>query len=83
MGRRTQRNRRDEAVALGGHGDDKPRRIGIVIQRPPNLAHRSTDGVLAVDEDASTPYVLEDFLTGNELSATLNQKRQELERDTL
>jgi hypothetical protein len=60
-------------ITPGRHGDDKPGRIGVIIQCAANLTHGGVDAVLA-DEDALAPDLLENFFASHELSATLDQK---------
>jgi hypothetical protein len=74
-------NRCYETIALRRNRLDELWGIGIIIQRPPDLAHGGVDAAISVDEDAFTPDSLNDFLTGNNLPAAFHEKTKKFERD--
>ena len=75
-------NRSYETIALRWDGDDEFWRIGIIIQRPPDLAYCRVDTALGVDEDAFTPDSIDDLTSGYQLPSAFHQKTQKFERDT-
>jgi hypothetical protein len=68
-----------EAIALCRHCDYESRRIGVVSQRAPYLAHRGVDGVIDIKEEVLAPNSFENFLTRHEMSAPVDQQQQQIE----
>jgi hypothetical protein len=73
--------RSGESVAFARDGDDEARGIRVVIQCPANFPYRGIDGVFAVNKNTFAPDPFEDLVTANHLSATLNQQKQQFQRD--
>jgi hypothetical protein len=71
----------DETIAFRRDRYDELWRIGIIIQRPPDLAYGGVDAALAVDEDTLTLDSINNFSAGDELVATFHQKTQQFERN--
>ena len=72
-----------EAVALGGNRHQKARRIDAVVQCPADLTHSSVDRRVNIYKDALPPDALENFLARHELSLSLSQQEQQIERNAL
>ena len=76
-------NRRDETVSLPRDRLYEARLFGIILQDLPNLADRSVDAVVGVEEDILAPDPLNDVFPSDDLSPALNQDRQNLRRNAL
>jgi hypothetical protein len=57
----------------------KARIFRTVFERQPNFANRGVDRIVRIYENVFAPDTFQDFLTGDQLAATLDEQSQQLE----
>ena len=73
---------RDEAISPSSDGLYKTRLFRIVFQNVSDLANRTVDAVVRIEEYVLCPDPLDDLVPGDELSFLLQQQDQKFHRNT-
>src|SRR6188472_957178 len=73
----------DVAIAASWHRLDERRPVGIVAEGRSHAFDGGVEAVLEVDEGAVRPETVAQFVSSDEVSRTLEQGAQDLERLTL
>ncbi|HJY40326.1 MAG TPA: hypothetical protein VJ303_03790, partial [Steroidobacteraceae bacterium] len=77
--RRRRINRADESIAPARHGLDIARRLGLILQRDPQLAHRRVQPRVEVD-NARWPQTNDQLLACHQLAGSAQQLIENLQR---